>query len=92
MLPPIRYRKVGFFNFFASWSHPTIFYGFLTAKDIDISGNNINENFYNLGIQLDTRLVMFSHLAATLSVGWAKAYDMENSNKSYNEWMISLKF
>ena len=92
LLPPVRYRKVGFFNFFASWSHPTIFAGFLTAKDIDISGIDIKENFYNIGIQLDTRLVMFSHLASTLSVGWARAYDMENSNKSYDEWMISLKF
>ena len=92
LLPPLRYRKVGFFNFFASWSHPTIFAGFLTAKDINISGNDVNQNFYNIGFQLDTRLVMFSHLAATLSVGWAKAYDLDDSSLTYDEWMVSLKF
>ena len=92
LLPPLRYRKVGFFNFFASWSHPTIFAGFLTAKDINISGNDVNQNFYNIGFQLDTRLVMFSHLAATLSVGWAKAYDLDDNSLTYDEWMVSLKF
>jgi len=92
LLPPIRYRKVGFFNFFASWSHATIFTGLLSAKDINISGKDVNENFYNLGMQLDTRLVMFSHLSATLSIGWARAYDLENDSKSYDEWMLSLKF
>ena len=43
-------------------------------------------------MQLDTRLVMFSHLSATLSIGWARAYDLENDSKSYDEWMLSLKF
>ena len=26
------------------------------------------------------------NLAATLSVGWAKAYDLDNSSLSYDEW------
>ena len=50
------------------------------------------DNFYNIGFQLDTRHVMFSLLAATLSVGWAKAYDLDDSSLTYDEWMVSLKF
>jgi hypothetical protein len=103
VLPPIRYRKLGFFNFFATYSSPSIFAGVLLAKDYneyksyEYTGNysddpNIKESFSNIGIQLDTKLVMFSHLSATFSFGWARAFDHNVDNTSYDEWMISLKF
>ena len=73
----------------------SIFTSKLYSNDIISSLPNtpeIRENFSNIGAQLDTKLVMFSHLSAVLSVGWARAYDNNMNNKSYDEWMISLKF
>ena len=35
VLPAIRYRKFGFFNLFATYSHPTIFAGGLFTKNYD---------------------------------------------------------
>jgi hypothetical protein len=86
VLPPIRYRKFGGFNFFANWTQATIFTSFLTANDPDF-GNN---QYYNIGTQIDTRMVMFSHLPATLSIGYARAWQLD-SNRNFGEFMISLK-
>jgi hypothetical protein len=98
-LPPIRYRKLGFFNFFATHSHATIFAGGLFTKNYDttvvldqVSNVEYSESFRNIGFQIDTKLVMFSHLSSTFSFGWARAFEIENDHKSYDEWMISLKF
>jgi len=86
VLPPIRFRKVGTFNFFANWIQPTIF-GSVLVTDDNLTGSG---KYANLGFQLDTRLVMFSLLPSTISFGYAKAWDLDNDN-SYGEWMVSLK-
>jgi len=98
-LPPIRYRKFGFFNLFATHSHATIFAGGLFTNNYDtavvenqVSNAEYSESFRNIGFQVDTKLVMFSHLSSTFSFGWARAFEIGNDNKSYDEWMISLKF
>ncbi|NND24454.1 MAG: hypothetical protein HKO00_00380 [Flavobacteriaceae bacterium] len=98
-LPPIRYRKLGFFNMFATHSHATIFTSSLfthnygpTITDDEVITAEYNEQFQNIGFQIDTKLVLFSHLSSTFSFGWARAFEIGNDNKSYNEWMVSLKF
>jgi hypothetical protein len=98
-LPPLRYRKLGFFNLFATHSHATIFAGALytnnyeTTTDVNQASNiKYSERFKNIGFQVDTKLVMFSHLHSTFSFGWARAFEMRNDKNSYDEWMISLKF
>ncbi|SDB62993.1 hypothetical protein SAMN03097699_2797 [Flavobacteriaceae bacterium MAR_2010_188] len=99
ILPPIHYQKFGFFNFFATYSHPTIFAGSLFTKNYDDSiledGSIVgeySENFKNVGFQVDTKLTMFSHLSSTFSFGWAKAFSQGSNSKTYDEWMVSLKF
>ncbi len=99
LLPAINYRKLGFFNLFATYSHPTIFAGTLFTKNYDDKSINMgssekenSETFRNLGFQIDTKLVMFSHLSSTLSFGWARAFSVGNDYKEYDEWMVSLKF
>ena len=95
VLPPLRFRKFGFFNFFVTNISPSIFASKLYSNDIIStlpSTPEIKENFSNIGVQFDTKLVMFSHLSAVFSVGWARAYDNNMENISYDEWMISLKF
>ncbi|MAU64030.1 MAG: hypothetical protein CMC38_06805 [Flavobacteriaceae bacterium] len=92
LLPAIRYRKFGFFNLFATYSHPTLFAGSLFTKNIGKMDKEYSETFRNIGFQVDTKLVMFSHLSSTFSFGWARAFSEGKDYKSYNEWMISLKF
>ena len=99
VLPPIRFRKFGFINFFVTNLNPSIFVSRLFANDVLPPGSllinrvEIKEKFSNIGVQLDTKLVMFSHLSAVFSVGWARAFDNNSiSNKYYDELMISLKF
>ncbi len=86
VLPPIRFRKLGTFNFFANWIQPTIFSSILFFEDPVFNDGK----FLDLGAQVDTRFVLFSLLPSTLSVGYAKAWDLNNRN-SYDEFMISLK-
>jgi hypothetical protein len=86
VLPPIRFRKLGSFKFFANWMQPTIFSSFLLTDDT----TNASKKYADLGFQLDTRFVMFSLLPSTLSIGYARAWDLDNKN-SFGEWMISLK-
>ena len=99
VLPAIRYRKFGFFNLFATYSHPTIFAGGLFTKNYDENTlktgymkPDYTESFRNIGFQVDTKLVMFSHVSSTFSFGWARAFSIGKDYKEYNEWMVSLKF
>lgn len=86
VLPPLRFRKVGSFNFFANWIQPTVFTSVLNISN----GNEENGRYADAGFQLDARVVMFSLLPSTISFGYARAWNLDNSN-SYGEWMISLK-
>ena len=87
VLPPIRYRKLGFFNFFATYSNPSIFAGVLFLNNYDeILDINQKESLSNIGFQIDTKLVMFSHLSATLSFGCAQAFDNNVDNIMLNSY------
>lgn len=87
VIPPIRFRKLGTLNLFANWTQATIFSSLLLYSD---NTSSIYE-FANIGTQLDTRIVLFSLLSSTFSVGYAKAFDLSDNKKQYDEWMISLK-
>jgi hypothetical protein len=49
------------------------------------------DKFVNIGAQIDTRVVLFSLLPSTFSIGFARAYDINDTQMSYDEFMISLK-
>jgi hypothetical protein len=86
VIPPIRFRKLGGFNFYANWIQPTVFSSVLYTRN----ANNDPTEFVNLGGQLDLRLVTFSLLPATISVGYAQAWDL-NTDDNFDEWMVSLR-
>jgi 6-phosphogluconolactonase (cycloisomerase 2 family) len=93
VIPPLRFKNLGGFNFFANWIQPTVFSSILyTSDERELEGQNyiLNNKLVNVGGQIDLRMVTFSLLPSTLSVGYAKAWDLESSD-SYGEWMISLK-
>lgn len=86
VLPPIRYRKFGGFNFFANWTQPTVFSSILAVNDPLVG----DAQYMNIGAQVDTRMVVFSHLESTLSFGYARAWQL-NEDRNFGEFMISLK-
>ena len=68
-LPPLRFRKFGFFNFFVTNISPSVFASKLVSNDVITTLPNspeIKENFSNIGIQFDTNFVMFSHLSSSI--------------------------
>ena len=111
LLPPIRYKKLGFFNLFANWTQASVFASVLYSQNYEAGGGKNQQyfilglphplgksfddpiwtdTFVNFGAQIDTRVVLFSLLPSTISIGMARAYDIINED-SYDEFMISLK-
>lgn len=93
VLPPLHFRKLGGFNFFANWIQPSVFSSILYTDSPDES---VPPTFYstnklvNAGGQIDLRMVTFSLLPSTLSFGYARAWDIDGAG-TFDEYMISLK-
>jgi hypothetical protein len=87
VLPPIRFRELGGLNCYSNWMQANVFASGLLTDDPTTS----NIRFINVGSQIDMKIVIFSLLESTLSVGYASAFDLSNNQKQYNEWMVSLK-
>ncbi|HVS64084.1 MAG TPA: hypothetical protein VMT85_11350 [Thermoanaerobaculia bacterium] len=85
-LPPVRFRRLGVPSFYVNWLRPALFAGVLQT-DPDASAFRTTD--YSAGLQLDLRIVFFSNLSTTLSLGWAQAWG--DSGDAEDEWMISLK-
>jgi hypothetical protein len=87
VLPPIRFKELGDLNLYSNWMQAMIFTSGLVTHDTTF-GNN---RFANVGAQVDMKIVIFSLLESTFSMGYANAFDLDRSGKRYEEWMISLK-
>lgn len=94
-LPPVRFRNLGFPVLYFNWLRPAFF---ATAIQTNIDDTPAREplpqygsrrTLFNLGAQIDLRLVLFSNLSSTLSLGFARA--VEGDVKATDEFMISLK-
>lgn len=85
--PPIRFKRAGFMNLYANWMQLNFFStGLITNIDDEL----FTGKFYNLGAQLDIRMVIFSILESTFSIGYASAWNYDTSDRG-DEWMISLR-
>jgi hypothetical protein len=84
-LPPVRFRRVGFPLFYCTWARPALFSTVLVTDYSD----SARRTAANLGGQIDFRLVIFSALESTLSIGGGVA-DTEGRD-AQTEFMISLK-
>jgi hypothetical protein len=85
-LPPLRFRRFGGEALYCNWLQCVVFSNVI-ATDIDDASRR--RLAMDLGAQVDLRLVLFSALESTFSVGYAAA--VEKNQRSSREFMISLK-
>jgi hypothetical protein len=85
-LPPIRFRRVGVPAVYANWIRCALFAsGVVTNIDSEVHRRRL----VNIGAQTNLKIVFFSSLESTLSLGYAVAGEEETEPK--REFMISLK-
>ena len=87
VLPPIRFRQLGGLNLYSNWMQFSLFTSALWVWEPFFYGTN---RFVNAGTQMDMKIVLFSLLESTFSMGYANAWDL-SSGERYKEFMISLK-
>ena len=85
-LPPLRFRKLGITNFYATWARLALFGQGVVANP---ENDEWRREVVNVGAQLNVKLVLFYSLPSTLSVGYARAF--EDGLDPRDELMVSLK-
>lgn len=85
-LPPVRFKRLGVAALYANWLRLALFSSGITTN-IDDAG--ARRELANVGAQLNLKIVIFSSLESTFSVGYARA--MEKGTGPSEETMISLK-
>jgi len=86
VLPPLRFRRLGFMNFYCNWAHLNLFSSGIVTNVEDRDNRQI---FFNAGAQVDFKIVLLSRLESTFSLGYALAW--EKKQKPTKEFMVSLK-
>ncbi len=85
-LPPLRFRRLGNLDFYATWARLSFFAGGLvTNLDDDASRSRVAD----VGAQVDIRFQLFTLQRLTLSGGVARAF--ERGVGPRRDWMVSLK-
>jgi hypothetical protein len=84
-LPPWRFRRAGWLDFYATWARFSLFStGLVTNVDLPS-----HRALINAGAQMDVRLSLMIQQPMTLSLGYASAF--ERLQATHNEFIISLK-
>lgn len=85
-LPPIRFDHVGFPALYGNWMRFALF---STGIVTNMESEEFRREVVNVGAQMNLKLVLFSSLESTFSVGYAGAF--EEGRGPTDELMISLK-
>ena len=85
-LPAIHFRRLGAVNMFCNWARLGFFASSLVT---DFEAAKFRRQAVNFGAQLDLRIVLFSLLNTTVSLGYARA--KEHGFGWTDEFMLSLK-
>jgi hypothetical protein len=85
-LPPVVFKHVGTPSLFANWASLALFAGGISTNPSD---SNLRQNYYDVGAQLDLRLVGMSLHQFTISFGYASAF--QGGRKISDEFMASFK-
>ncbi len=85
-LPPVRFRHVGWPGLYLTWARTALF---ATVLGTNLDEDSLSRTFYDAGLQVDLKLVLFSNLSSTLSLGYARAWDEDGA--ASDEVLVSLK-
>ncbi len=86
MLPPLRFRQLGLTSAYLRWARVSLFSAGLVTN---LDSVEHRRELLSVGGQIDFRLITFSLLRSTLSVGYA--ISMEEGQAVSEELMASLK-
>lgn len=85
-LPPLRFRRLGIPQCYCTWGSLTFFSSGLSTN---FDRSEFRQTLVNVGAQADFKIVAFTNLSFTLSIGYARARHQELGWS--DELMISLK-
>lgn len=85
-LPPLRFQRFGIPSLYCNWAHARLF---TTGLTTNFHNRPIRRTLVNAGAQIDFKLVIFSTMSSTFSIGYAGAW--EKDYRYRDEFMISLK-
>ena len=85
-LPPIRFRRLGLPALYCNWARLALFSGGVVTNFDD---DQHRRKLMDLGVQTNFKVVIFSSLESTFSLGYAVA--AEKKSRARDEFMISLK-
>jgi hypothetical protein len=85
-LQPLRFKRLGFLGFYATYARLSLFSMGLFA---DVTDPDNSHTHYNTGAQLDVEVALFTLIKSYLSFGYARGYSA--SMHPADQWMISLK-
>jgi hypothetical protein len=83
---PLRLRNLGTTWLYPTHVHTTLFGTHLATDPFQQAGGR---NLFNLGIQTDLELVLFSYLKTTWSAGYARMFERQQPPKG--QWLLSVK-
>lgn len=86
ILPPVRFESVGVTSAYLRWARLSLF---STGLVTNVDSEAYRRTLADAGAQLDFRLVTFSLMESTFSLGYALAF--EKHERPSKEFMISLK-
>jgi hypothetical protein len=85
-LPPMRFQRFGIPALYCNWAHLRLFSTGLTTNFHNLP---TRRTLVDLGAQIDFKLVIFSTMSSTFSLGYAGAWEWDSPYR--DEFMISLK-
>jgi len=89
-LPPIKYNDFGFVNLYPTFTQFNIFSSGLLS---DPWANGISgapcKGYVNVGVQVNTEIVLFKFMKTTWSLGYARAFKPDGTNQG--DFLFSLK-
>jgi hypothetical protein len=85
-LPPVRFRSAGWTAVYLNWARLSLFSGVLGTN---LGDSALRAGYVDAGAQVDVRLVWFTYMKSTFSVGFATAHDP--NGRTSTERMFSLK-
>jgi hypothetical protein len=85
-LPPLTFRRAGTTWLYGNWARLSLLSG---ALGTNFGDGSVRNAYFDLGAQMDFRVVLFTYLNTTFSAGYAGATD-RNGHVS-GEYMFSLK-